>query len=250
MGACASKEDTKPSLPTLLGGADNHLPYDKKEHELEVPEISAWISMVPSLDIEGLTSCHLLTASKFEISYGDSTLRFPCVGELPELTPAQTAACPNLKIEGLPSDLHRCVVILTDPDAPSKDEPFFREFIHMVAIGVPVTADGQLQLKEGNVVIPYVGPAPPYNTGLHRYIFLVYAQPASDPAAGLLAALGERGGKRAAKTAIEFGLGYPLTFGGYLAKWDDSCDAAHEALGFVPPAKWRSPKQIAQHGSS
>eukprot|EP00931_Biecheleriopsis_adriatica_P054677 TRINITY_DN321_c0_g1_i2.p1 TRINITY_DN321_c0_g1~~TRINITY_DN321_c0_g1_i2.p1 ORF type:complete len:276 (-),score=53.18 TRINITY_DN321_c0_g1_i2:404-1156(-) len=250
MGDCASKGEIPPSAPTLLCSTASQVPNEMKHSGTAALDAPAWVSMVSSLDIESLGSSHLLKKARFEISYGQtSTLTFP-KSDLPELSPEQTATCPKLKVTGLPGDIRKCVVIMTDPDAPSKDEPLFREFIHMVATEVPVTADGELQLEKGNVALPYVGPAPPYNSGLHRYIFLVYAQTGSDPAAGLLAALSERGGKKAAKTALELDLGQPLVYGGFWAQWDESCDAAHEALGFVPPEKWRSPKQIVNLGSS
>jgi len=36
-----------------------------------------------------------------------------------------------------------------------------------------IPADGK---HKGNTNVPYVGPAPPKDTGLHRYIFLVFEQ--------------------------------------------------------------------------
>jgi hypothetical protein len=63
-------------------------------------------------------------------------------------------------------------VIMVDPDAPSPQKPIFRHWCHWVVCNVP----GPHNLEQGYTVCPYMGPAPPPNTGLHRYVFLIYAQ--------------------------------------------------------------------------
>merc|ERR1712087_136620 len=133
------------------------------------------------------------------------------------------------------------VVIMTDPDAPSKELPLFREFIHWVVTEVPLEGD-TLVVEKGNTCVPWVGFAPPCKSGFHRYVFLVYKQVVADPAKGLTAALGSRGGKKAALAAKEAGLGDPIAFGLCKSKWDESVDALHEEIKFLPPPQYRSPK--------
>lgn len=60
-------------------------------------------------------------------------------------------------------------VIMTDPDAPSRAEPTFGQWLHWLRVNV--TAD-----SAGEVLAKYVGCGAPKGTGLHRYVFLVYKQ--------------------------------------------------------------------------
>ncbi|NJI29984.1 PEBP-like protein, partial [Aeromonas veronii] len=60
------------------------------------------------------------------------------------------------------------------PDAPSRSNPEMRSWKHWVVGNVPGT-----QLDQGTVLADYVGSGPPQGTGLHRYVFLVYQQPAN-----------------------------------------------------------------------
>jgi len=197
---------------------------------------------IAGFDVEGLSAA-ALTAS-LEVAYGDKLLSYG--SDLLEVTPTETQQCPSFKLSGAPAGKY--VVIMTDPDAPSKELPLFREFIHFVATEVPLAADGTLAVADGNLVVPYVGCGPPCNSDLHRYIFLVYAQPGADPADALNTALGDRGGKKAALAAADAGLGDPIAYGAFVSQWDESVDALHEAIGFLPPPQYRSPKQLEAHG--
>lgn len=67
-----------------------------------------------------------------------------------------------------------CITICTffaDPDAPSRAEPTFDQWLHWTVVNIP----GK-DLSKGNTLAEYVGSGPPPNTGLHRYVFLVYKQ--------------------------------------------------------------------------
>jgi len=61
---------------------------------------------------------------------------------------------------------------MVDPDAPSKDDPKYREWRHWLVINIPGD-----DIHRGDVLTPYAGPAPPKGTGFHRYVILVYKQP-------------------------------------------------------------------------
>lgn len=80
-------------------------------------------------------------------------------------------------------------VTITDPDAPSRDDPKWSEFCHWIATGLP-TSGGSAQANdirsgcapltlslETNLdeVMPYYPPGPPEKTGKHRYVFLVFS---------------------------------------------------------------------------
>ena len=59
-----------------------------------------------------------------------------------------------------------------DPDAPSRKEPTRREFRHWLTINIPGN-----DLTSGESIFQYIGSGPPKDTGLHRYIFLLFKQP-------------------------------------------------------------------------
>ncbi|KAF2133011.1 PEBP-like protein [Dothidotthia symphoricarpi CBS 119687] len=70
------------------------------------------------------------------------------------------------------------VVTLTDPDAPSRDDPKWSEMCHWIATNISL-ADRNLIIpaKKQHLedVIEYKPPGPPPKTGKHRYVFLVFA---------------------------------------------------------------------------
>jgi Raf kinase inhibitor-like YbhB/YbcL family protein len=83
---------------------------------------------------------------------------------------------PPVAWSGIPNGTKSLVLILNDPDAPSKD------FVHWVLFNIPATTD---ELPEGAAGIGvsgtngyrktgYNGPCPPLGT-LHRYFFTLYA---------------------------------------------------------------------------
>lgn len=82
------------------------------------------------------------------------------------------------------------VVTLTDPDAPSRDNPEWSEMCHWIASNVTIAQDAYSILplldlglnkwtglaSEGpDDVMEYKPPGPPPKTGKHRYVFLVFA---------------------------------------------------------------------------
>lgn len=58
-----------------------------------------------------------------------------------------------------------------DPDAPSRKEPTYREWHHWLVGNIPGN-----NVDQGDVLSAYIGAGPPPDTGLHRYIFLIYKQ--------------------------------------------------------------------------
>jgi len=69
------------------------------------------------------------------------------------------------------------VIALTDPDAPSRDDPKWSEFCHWIATSPAPDLDatgGTLHLQTLDDVIEYKPPTPPEKTGKHRYVFLAF----------------------------------------------------------------------------
>lgn len=79
-------------------------------------------------------------------------------------------------------------IIMTDPDAKDRIKHEYREWVHWVMINVSITENKNktefngkylfdtLTNKDDNTVIEFKPSGPPSNTGLHRYVFLVYQQ--------------------------------------------------------------------------
>ncbi|EHA54537.1 lipid binding protein [Pyricularia oryzae 70-15] len=82
------------------------------------------------------------------------------------------------------------VVALTDPDAPSRDDPERSEFCHWLAAGHPVVNPRvhvsdcyTLSVSGLEDLLSYRPPSPPAKTGPHRYVFVLLAHfpPTLDP---------------------------------------------------------------------
>lgn len=83
------------------------------------------------------------------------------------------------------------VVTLTDPDAPSRDDPKWSEMCHWIAANVTLSQksysilpipffdieveDEEVNEKSLDEVMEWKPPGPPPKTGKHRYVFLVFA---------------------------------------------------------------------------
>ncbi|KAK0720193.1 phosphatidylethanolamine-binding protein, partial [Lasiosphaeris hirsuta] len=73
------------------------------------------------------------------------------------------------------------VIALTDPDAPSRDDPKWSEMCHWIVTGVSASAIANRKarcssraLGDLTEVMPYKAPGPPEKTGKHRYVFFAF----------------------------------------------------------------------------
>ncbi|KAF9045780.1 PEBP-like protein, partial [Hymenopellis radicata] len=112
-------------------------------------------------------------------------------------------------------------LVMTDPDAPSRAEPKYRQFRHWVITGLKSPALGSSEtanlvaVKTKPSTTPYRPPGPPPGTGYHRYTFILF----EEPAGGLTIPEGavEHGAEleqRRKWSAFEFGKKYGLTLVG------------------------------------
>lgn len=97
------------------------------------------------------------------------------------IDPDELQDAPTVKLHGLHhlnwSGL-QYTITLTDPDAPSRDNPEWSEMCHWIATKISVTSpsiEEGYNLKKLKDVMPYKPPGPPSNTGKHRYVFLAFA---------------------------------------------------------------------------
>lgn len=63
------------------------------------------------------------------------------------------------------------VLALTDPDAPSHDNPKWSEVCHWIATGLAISTDTS-RLSNLKDVMEYKPPGPPPKTGKHRYVLV------------------------------------------------------------------------------
>ncbi|XP_070568237.1 protein D3-like [Ptychodera flava] len=144
------------------------------------------------------------------------------------LTPTQVQKRPSKVTWAAEADAFYAV-LKTDPDAPSRKTPTYREWHHWLVVNIPGG-----DISKGDVAMDYVGAGPPKGTGLHRYIFLVYKQPGkitySDPVRTNTSADG-RGGQKACDLAAKYNLGEPIAVNLYQAEHDDYVPQLYKQLG-------------------
>ncbi|KAF9242345.1 phosphatidylethanolamine-binding protein [Melanogaster broomeanus] len=137
------------------------------------------------------------------------------------LTTTDTASEPSLAFTPMESAAAAgdigYTLVMTDPDAPSRENPQMREWRHWVVTGLKAPAmtaldTGDLRARPTRpATTPYYPPAPPRGTGPHRYVFLLYQEPTLDfsiPADAPEHRNGpkDRGKWNAAKFAEKYGL--------------------------------------------
>eukprot|EP00124_Ichthyophonus_hoferi_P004236 Ihof_evm2s443 gene=Ihof_evmTU2s443 len=86
------------------------------------------------------------------------------------LRPAQTKNIPEIYIPNSKKG-HLYTLVMSDPDAPSRANPFLREFVHWIVVNIPGG-----DVEKGTTIAEYISPLPPKDTGLHRYVFVAYKQ--------------------------------------------------------------------------
>lgn len=118
---------------------------------------------------------------------------------------------------------------MTDPDAPSRKDPKFREWHHWLVGNIPGD-----NVEKGNVLSEYIGSGPPQGTGLHRYVFLIYKQNGEIKFTEqkLKNNSGDNRGKFSIhKFAEKYKLGNPIAGNFYQAEWDDYVPELYKQLG-------------------
>jgi phosphatidylethanolamine-binding protein (PEBP) family uncharacterized protein len=98
---------------------------------------------------------------KLQIYYDDNEIK-----NKQFLTPTETNKQPIVKFtcnDNGNNNLYS--LIMYDPDS------IHGTYIHWAIINIPNN-----DIKNGDILLPYKGPSPPFNTGKHRYIFNLYKQ--------------------------------------------------------------------------
>ncbi|XP_013784276.1 protein D3-like [Limulus polyphemus] len=157
-----------------------------------------------------------------EVNYGSYEVK---LGN--ELTPTQVKDPPT-RINYPVEDNALYTLCMTDPDAPSRQNPKFREWHHWLVVNIPGS-----EVDKGEVMSQYIGSGPPKGTGLHRYIFVVYKQPGHlNPTEKRLSNNSgqHRGNFKIRDFAKKYNLGQPVAGNFYQAQWDDYVPKLYEQL--------------------
>lgn len=168
----------------------------------------------------------VLPKSTLKVSYASGE----SVNNGNELKPRQVKDMPQLDWKAQKDAYY--TVCLTDPDAPSRAEPIYREWNHWLVANIPGN-----DIAAGETLSEYIGSAPPSGTGFHRYVFLVYKQSAgqlefSEPR--LTNRSADKRGKFSMKAFAEkYNLGIPVAGNFFLAEYDDYVPEVYKQLGAV-----------------
>ncbi|XP_055917009.1 protein D3 [Eupeodes corollae] len=143
------------------------------------------------------------------------------------LTPTQVKNQPTVDWNAESSALY--TLCMTDPDAPSRKEPKYREWHHWLVGNIP----GK-DISKGEVLSAYIGSGPPKGTGLHRYVFLVYKQSgklAFDEKKLPNTSGDDRGCFKIQNFVEKYNLGTPVAGNLYQAEYDDYVPILYKQLG-------------------
>ncbi|CAK8678915.1 protein D2-like [Clavelina lepadiformis] len=132
------------------------------------------------------------------------------------LTPTQAQNQPEVSWTTAPEKLYS--IFMMDPDAPSRQDPKYREWYHWGVLNIPGT-----KINEGQIIADYIGAGPPKGTGLHRYVILIYEQQThidyNEPK--LPVNTKGRYSHKIKSFAAKFNLGSPVAGACFQAEWDD-----------------------------
>ncbi|XP_014208334.1 protein D2-like [Copidosoma floridanum] len=161
------------------------------------------------------------------ISYKDADGKEKDVAFGEELTPTMVKDPPALAWYNEDSAYY--VVAMIDPDAPSHEDPKMREMLHWLVANVQ---GGDMSKSE--TIVEYTGSGPRKDTGLHRYVILVYKQPGKLSIDEPRIPKTERGGR--ANFAIrnfadKYKLGEPVSGNMFRAQYDDYVPVLMKQMG-------------------
>lgn len=146
------------------------------------------------------------------------------------LKPSQTQQSPRIKFEA--PENTRWTLMLVDPDAPTRAKPDSGQWCHWVVTNIPSDGD----VSQGDHVVEYIGPAPPKNSGSHRYIYLLCQQEGQVEVSQRLGASSAEGrGQFCASDFIEKHDLIPQGYCFFHSEWDESVTDAYRALGLKEP---------------
>ncbi|KAI8084679.1 phosphatidylethanolamine-binding protein [Halteromyces radiatus] len=94
------------------------------------------------------------------------------------LSPLDTKQSPIVQFSPDDSSSTHYTLIMVDPDAPARHDRKFGYWRHWVVTNVVPSTTNTITISDhqGEQHTPYIGPGPGPDTGIHRYLFLLYKQ--------------------------------------------------------------------------
>ncbi|KAJ3481916.1 hypothetical protein NLI96_g7330 [Meripilus lineatus] len=128
--------------------------------------------------MRGSTEQRLLSGTRCVLL--EETLDEPSISFTPLNIPSEQAGD-----NSTPGEEVSYTLAMLDPDAPTRKDPIYRTFRHWLVTGLKSpehknttnTAPDMIALKSKPDTTPYRPPGPRPNSGLHRYIFLLFQEP-------------------------------------------------------------------------
>ncbi|KAI5956228.1 TFS1 [Candida jiufengensis] len=138
--------------------------------------------VIDEFDTQGLLS---IEYGPTELVTLGNTLSVDGTQKIPKIQLTLNSPTEDGKIESI-NEGDKFILVLTDPDAPSNSDHKWSEYCHWLVTDIKFsnTKDDKgepeishfIDFKQGQELLPYVGPGPPPKTGKHRYVFLLYKQ--------------------------------------------------------------------------
>lgn len=141
-----------------------------------------------------------------------------------ELTPTQVKDQPEVSFDAEDGSLY--TLFLIDPDVPVE----YRDICHWLVINIPGS-----DVAKGQTVIEYVGSGPSKESGLHRYVFLVFKQTDKITTDLFVSKTSqEKRGKAKTRDYIaKFKLGAPVAGNLFKAQYDDYVPTVRAQVGLA-----------------
>lgn len=146
-----------------------------------------------------------------------------------ELTPTQVQNEPH--VEWSAEDGGYYTLLMTEPDAPSRNDLSLREWQHWLIVNIPGN-----DITKGTVLSGYQGSGPGKGSGFHRYVYLIFKQSQElqfeekfSPANSIEG----RSNFSTRKFMDKYGFGAPIAGNFYECQYDEYSDVLLAKLGFT-----------------
>ncbi|KAI1085032.1 phosphatidylethanolamine-binding protein [Whalleya microplaca] len=131
-------------------------------------------NLVPGSASE-LVSVDFKPTTKLEISFGSRTVD---LGNFFRASECKSPPAISFAAEANAPSSASYTFILTDPDAPTPDDPKFAFWRHYVLSGLQPLSAGQTVVTQTKPALTeYLGPGPKDDSKPHRYLFLLFREP-------------------------------------------------------------------------
>ncbi|KAB8233175.1 hypothetical protein ETB97_002971 [Aspergillus alliaceus] len=135
------------------------------------------VNLIPSLRQAGLfpSSAPLIPedftpTTELQVSFGEKAVS---LGNMFRASECKSAPTVYFAAERDIDSPQKYILILTDPDAPTPDEPKFAYWRHWVVSGLQPFGS----LESAQTLTEYLGPGPKDDSRPHRYLYLLFREP-------------------------------------------------------------------------